>query len=78
MKTRQERYIESLEEQIDRQRLTIRHLKWEIDRHRENASAFSKKTLFLLKTLGLPEKEIFMYYGKERHDAERIYREGQD
>ena len=76
MKTRQERYIESLEEQIDRQRLTIRHLRWEIDRHKQNASAFSKKTLFLLQSLGIPEKEIFQYYGKENHDAQGVHREG--
>ena len=75
MKTRQERYIESLEEQIDRQRLTIRRLRWEIGRHKENASRFSKKTLLLLQALGIPEKEIFQYYRKENHDAQRVYRE---
>ena len=77
MKTRQEKYIESLEEQIDRQRLAIRRLRWELDAQKQNASQFAKKTLTLLEALQIPEKEIFEYYRKEKHDTQGIHRKDQ-
>ena len=62
MKTKQDRYIESLEEQIDRQRLTIRRLRWENENLRRNASEFTKKTIVLLEGLRIPVPEVFVYY----------------
>ena len=65
MKTKTERYIESLEDQIDRQRLTIRRLRWENDLLKQNAATFTKKTLALLEGLRIPVPEVFGYYGKK-------------
>ena len=62
MKTKQEKYIESLEDQIERQRQTIKSLRADLERKKRQASIMSMKTLKLLLSLGIQPDEAFAYY----------------